>query len=98
MAQKDCILHHDMFISRTCPVRACIPEQQEAFVRVALDKVLEERKWASSKVDVDAQLDEASFVYRRVVEMLPSEVQGALCLLWTFLMFAMDRALFRQED
>lgn len=79
-------------------MRAGTPEQQEAFVRVALDKVLEERKWASSKVDIDAQLSEASFLYRRMVEMLPCEVQGALCLLWTFLMFAMDRALFRQED
>lgn len=81
------------------------------FLKDALLKILEERKWTRNKIDIDKQLDEASFIYRRVLESLPllfsdsssggldahqvKQLQITLCLLWTLIVTSLDVTLFK---
>jgi uncharacterized coiled-coil protein SlyX len=38
----------------------------------ALEKVLEARKWTRNEIDIDNQMSEASFIFRRLLQTLPT--------------------------
>lgn len=80
------------------------------FLKDALQHILEERKWDHNKIDVDNQMDEASFIFRRVLKALPEmfdedpskgphskRMQVTLSLLWTLIVTSLDETLFKQQ-
>lgn len=108
-AHKDIIMNHDMFLVEKVPKddsKIASAAQISSFVHSALAKVMEERKWTRNEIDIDAQMHEASFIYRRVLQTIGQpqsplelkQLQQALTLLWTFLVMSFDVTLFKQED
>ena len=104
-------MNYDMFVVNN---KNLVPEQQDLhkcviFVKEAIEKLLEERKWDFNKVDIDTQFSEASFVFRCVLKCFDSElfveeshiweqVKVLFCLLWTFMTTSVDETLFKQAN
>lgn len=83
---KDIIFNHDMFISNnrhnygvtsqaedTRQEELCTPSQIMIFAQNALLKVIEENKWPKNNIEIEKQMSEASFIFRRVVQSLGSQ-------------------------
>ena len=45
-------------------------QQVNSFIKAALEKVVEAFKWTRHQINIDQQMHEASFIYRRVLQAL----------------------------
>lgn len=78
------------------------------FAEQAILKILDARRYGVDQVNIDKQISEASFVYRRVMEYMCSpgtrldydnvkRLQVCMCILWTFITLVLDFTLSKQD-
>jgi hypothetical protein len=75
-ANKDIQMNHHLFITsrgRRNDTETHLKDISAItlFIRDALEKVFEEKKWIRNKIDMEKQVNEASFIVRHVLKSLP---------------------------
>ena len=75
------------------------PQELIDHLKNALGLLASERELASHKtISIDAQLKEAAFMVKRVVQIaLEPEVKISICLLWSYLVGCLDLCLYKQD-
>lgn len=71
--EKDISLNHDLFLTKEAsfdPGQNLTADQIIMFAEKAIAQILEAKKYPLTRFDIDKQILEASFIYRKVCQFL----------------------------